>query len=439
MKRKITTDLLTWKNKSDKLPLMLQGARQVGKTYALLSFGKLNYKNTAYFNFEESNEIQAIFKRNLNPERILRELAAFSGQSILPGDTLVIFDEIQECQEAITSLKYFAEEAPGYHVVTAGSLLGVNIARLPPYSFPVGKVDILQLNPMDFEEFLWAMDQRPLSELIREHYIKNEPLSLHEIAMDWYRKYLAVGGMPRSVSIYKETQDLDYVTETLKTLNNSYVADMAKYASRQETVRIMAVWASVPSQLAKDNRKFQYGMVKHGGRSHEYATSLDWLASAGMITRCQLVSQGIPPLSVYARPDNFKVYMLDTGLLCAKFDVPLNMVLNLPYLNMTFKGPLAENYVCQALTANGITPYYWTSQRKAEVDFVIQDNSGNIIPIEVKSGDNVKSKSLHIFHNTFKSEYMIRVSTKNFGFEGNIKSIPLYSLFCLTNNITATI
>ncbi|MDR1579348.1 MAG: ATP-binding protein [Synergistaceae bacterium] len=430
MERKIVKSLLTWKNNPDKLPLLLQGARQVGKTYTLLSFGKCHYKNVAYFSMEESKEIPAIFERDLNPERIVLELSARSGQTILPGDTLIIFDEIQACEQALTSLKYFAERASQYHVIAAGSLLGVAMKR-EKFSFPVGKVDMLHLYPMDFEEFLWAIGRKDLCGLIREAYGGFTPLSLHDTAMDLYKTYLAVGGMPRAVGEYADKRDFDFVAAALKTLNDSYIADMAKYAAPQETARVMAAWASVPAQLAKENHKFQYKVIKPGARASDYEVALDWLRAAGMINKCVHVTEGKLPLSVYAQNETFKVYMVDTGLLCSKFDIPPSAVLHTPHTFDGFKGAMAENYICQALVANGITPYYWTSAGRAEVDFVFQDKSGGIIPLEAKSAENVRSKSLRGYRDIYKPPYVIRVSAKNFGFENGIKSIPLYAMFCL--------
>ncbi len=430
MERKIINDLLSWKNKPDRQPLVLQGARQVGKTYILLSFGKQYYKNVAYFSMEESKEIPSVFERDLNPERIVRELSAHSGQTILPDDTLIIFDEIQASEQALTSLKYFAERAPEYHIIAAGSLLGVAMKR-EKFSFPVGKVDMLHLYPMDFEEFLWAVGEERLCGVIRESYEDFSPLSLHESAMDLYKTYLAVGGMPRVVQEYADKRDFDFVVALQRTLNDSYIADMAKYATPQETTRIMAAWASVPAQLAKENRKFQYKVIKSGARAKDYELALDWLSAAGMITKCAHVTEGKMPLSAYAENEAFKVYMVDTGLLCSKLDIPVNVILHTPQTFDGFKGALAENYICQALAVNGIRPYYWTSNGKAEVDFIFQDRQGNIIPLEAKSADNVRSKSLRSYREIYKPVYSIRVSAKNFGFENDIKSIPLYAMFCL--------
>jgi len=430
MKRKIVKYLLSWSNNPNKQPLLMQGARQVGKTYTLLSFGKEYYKNVAYFNLEESKEIPAIFERDLNPDRIIRELAAHSGQSILPGDTLVIFDEIQACEQALTSLKYFAEKSPQYHIIAAGSLLGVAMKR-EKYSFPVGKVDMLHLYPMDFEEFLWAVGQEGLCNLIHEAYENFTVMSLHETAMDLYKIYLVVGGMPRVVQEYADKRDFDFVVALQRTLNDSYIADMAKYTTPQETTRVMAAWASVPAQLSKENRKFQYKVIKSGARAKDYEITLDWLKAAGMINICVQVTSGKLPLAYYAENEIFKVYMVDTGLLCSKLDIAAHVVLHTPYSFDGFKGALAENYIMQALVANGINPYYWSSPGKAEVDFVFQDRQGNIIPLEVKSADNTRSKSLRNYQDIYKPAYSIRVSARNFGFENGIKSVPLYAVFCL--------
>ena len=430
MERKIVKDLLAWKNNPKRQPLLLQGARQVGKTYILLSFGKEHYKNVAYFSMEESKALTAIFERDLIPERIVRELAAHNGQTIMPEDTLIIFDEIQACEQALTALKYFAEKAPQYHIIAAGSLLGVAMKR-EKFSFPVGKVDMLHLHPMDFEEFLWAIGQKNLCGLIREAYDGFSPLPLHDMAMDLYKTYLVVGGMPRVVQEFADKQDFDFVIAHQRTLNDSYIADMAKYASPQETTRNMAAWASVPAQLAKENRKFQYKIIKSGARAKDYEFALDWLKSAGMINKCVHITEGKLPLSAYADNEAFKVYMVDTGILCSKLDIAANVVMHTPHSFDGFKGALAENYIMQALVVNGITPYYWTSPGKAEVDFVFQDKQGNIIPLETKSAENVRSKSLRYYRDMYKPIYSIRVSAKNFGFENGIKSIPLYAMFCL--------
>lgn len=430
MERKIVKILEEWKNKADRMPLIIYGARQVGKTYTALSFGKSHYMNTVYFNMEDSEEVTAIFDRDLDPDRIVRELSAKSGQTIFKGDTLIIFDEIQACERALTSLKYFCEKEPEYHIIAAGSLLGVALNR-ERYSFPVGKVEMLTLYPLDFEEFMWAIGEQRLCTLIHESFDNFSPLSLHETAMDIYKTYLVVGGMPKAVEEFVTKKDFNFVVAAQKSLNDAYIADMAKYASPQETTKIMAAWASVPAQLAKDNHKFQYKVIKSGARAYEYETPLDWLKAAGMINKCIKVTEGKMPLGAYADNSLFKVYMMDTGLLCSKFDIAASVVTNSPSSFDGFKGALAENYIMQALVTNGFTPYYWESQGKAELDFLFQDRKGNIIPLEAKSSTNVKAKSLMKYIETYKPPYAIRVSAKNFGYENGIKSIPLYALFCM--------
>jgi len=430
MERKIVKDLLSWKNDPEKQPLLLQGARQVGKTYTLLSFGKACYKNVAYFSMEESKEITSIFARDTNPKRILRELAAYSGQTILPEDTLVIFDEIQACENALKSLEYFAEKAQQYHIIAAGSLLGA-ATRHEEFSFTIDKTDLLYLYPMDFEEFLWAVGQDEISGSIRDAFNDLMPLQLHDTAMDLYKTYLVVGGMPRAVQEYAEKRDFDFVTAIQKTLNDSYIADMVKYAAPQETARIMAAWGSVPAQLAKDNRKFQYKVIKPGARSKDYETALEWLSAAGMINKCVHVTGGWTPLPAYAENDSFKVYLVDTGLLCSKLGIPVDTVLYTPHSFEGLKGALCENYIMQALVANGLDPYYWTSPGKAEVDFVFQDSLGNIVPLEARSAENVHAKSLRNYRELYQPEYSIRVSARNFGYESGIMTIPLYAMFCL--------
>lgn len=430
MERKMSKKLLEWKNNKEKTPLILYGARQVGKTYTILSFGKENYKNVAYINFEDNAEISKIFEQDLEVERIIKELSVKLGITILEEDTLIFFDEIQACERALTSLKYFAESKTKYHVVAAGSLLGIAINR-QKYSFPVGKVKMLTLYPLDFEEFLWALDKKDLANMIRQAFSENKEFSLHSLANEYYRLYLAIGGMPRAILEYKEKQDMNFVTAILKDINNSYIADMAKYATSTETTKIMAVYNIISAQLAKENKKFQYKLIKSGARAYEYETAINWLNASGIINQCTKIKEGKLPLSAFIEPESFKIYMSDVGLLCNKFGIPTNIVI-VENDNMNdFKGALAENYVCNSLVQCGLKPYYWESNGKAEVDFVVQDKEGNIIPIEVKSSIHTRSKSLNVFKSLYKIPYSIRISTKNFGFENDIKCIPLYSVFCL--------
>lgn len=429
MERKIKNKLIDWKQSDDRKPLILQGARQVGKTYSVLSFGKECYKSCVYFNFESNSELAKIFERDLEPERIIMELSAKSGQNILKHDTLIFFDEIQACERALSSLKYFNENANDYHIIAAGSLLGVAVNR-NNYSFPVGKVDFMNMYPLDFEEFLMALGQEKLMEAIKECYHTSTPFSLHDTAMMYYRTYLLTGGMPSVVMKYIEKKDFDFVKAEQKNLNDAYIADMAKYATPHETTKIMAAFESIPAQLAKENKKFQYKVIKSGAKANQYETPLDWLKSSGMIIKCNKVTEGNLPLAAYKEPSSFKIYLSDVGLLTSKFDIPANIILSGNANFDRFKGALTENYAAQALVTNGHTIYYWESNGKAELDFVMQDEQGNIIPIEVKSGEHTKSKSLGVFTSRYQCDYAIRISGKNFGFENYIKSVPLYAV-CL--------
>ena len=430
MERKIVNRLIKWKNSADRKPLILQGARQVGKTYTALSFGKEYYKSCVYFNFENNSELAKIFERDLVPERIVMELSAKSGQSILKNETLIFFDEIQACERALSSLKYFNESANDYHIIAAGSLLGVAVNR-EKYSFPVGKVDFMNMYPLDFEEFMMALGQEKLINSIKESFAGNTPLSLHETAMDYYRIFLLTGGMPSVVMKYIEKRDFDFVKAEQKNINDAYIADMAKYATPNETTKIMAAFESIPAQLSKENKKFQYKVIKSGAKANQYETPLDWLKSSGIIIKCHKTTEGNLPLKAYCDFSSFKIYLADVGLLTSNFDIPANIILSGNAHFDRFKGALAENYVAQALTANGHNIFYWESGGKAELDFVMQDNRGNIIPIEVKSGEHTKAKSLGVFTSRYQCNYAIRISGKNFGFENNIKSVPLYAAWLI--------
>lgn len=430
MKRKITQALASWKARKHHKPLLIHGARQVGKTYAALSFGKSAYQNVVYLNFEGNPELAQIFERNLDPARLLAELSAFFGATILPHETLLIFDEVQACERALTSLKYFAEQAPDFDIIAAGSLLGVALRR-ETYSFPVGKVDTLTLHPLDFEEFLWALGEDALASAIRTSFEDRTPCPIHEKALDLYHLYLAVGGLPQAAKTYCDTQDFDFVQSEQKNLVNAYLADMAKYATPQETTRILAVWQSLPAQLAKENKKFQYKTVKTGARAYQYATALTWLKASGLIEVCRCVTEGTLPLAAFTKPDAFKIYLADTGLLCARYGIPAHLLLHAPHSFDAFKGALTENYVMQALVTNGLMPYYWTDKNQAEVDFVLQTKTGDILPIEVKSAAHVRAKSLQAFRKRYAPPYAIRISSRNFGYEDGLFSLPLYAVFCL--------
>lgn len=431
MKRKISQFLIEWKNNPYRKPLILQGARQVGKTYSILEFGRNNYENVAYFNFETNPSIGKTFEESLEPGYLIPILSRIANQTIVREKTLIFFDEVQLCERAITSLKYFCENAPEYHVIVAGSLLGLAVGR-EKYSFPVGKVDMKTLYPMDFEEFLLALNEESLVTQIQNCYDNNTqmPQAVHEAAMNYYRQFLVVGGMPDCVDKFVETKDYILIRHTQKTILASYLNDMSKYNRANEIKKTRLVYDNITVQLSKKNTRFQYKLIKKGGRASEFENAIEWLTLSGIATRIYQVEQAVKPLENYRNIDSFKTYVSDVGLLCAKKDVVAEDVLYLSEELNDFKGGMTENFVCCQLIANGYTCYYWLSSRGAEVDFIIQ-RAGKIIPVEVKSAENTKAKSLSVYIETYKPEYSIKISGKNFGFENGIKTIPLYATFCL--------
>lgn len=432
MERLIMNNLVKWKESNDRKPLLLKGARQVGKTFVLLEFGKKYYDNVVYLHFEGNTEtLNKIFAPDLNPKRIIEELSAYSRQSIFPHKTLIIFDEIQACEQALTSLKYFCEEAPEYHIVAAGSLLGLAINR-GKFSFPVGKVDMLTMYPLSFEEFLLAMGNDNLIGKIKDAYNDFTPLAdvYHNLALELYRKYLVIGGYPAAVKTYLETDNFDAVRSVQADISDSYIADMTKYATPNETIRSIAIFNTLPSQLAKENTKFQYAVIKSNARANDYELSLQWLKAASVVLENIKVTEGKLPLSVYEQLDAFKIYYSDVGLLCFKSGtLPQDILVN-SVMSDRARGLLAENYVAEQLVGQGYRLNYWESNGKAELDFIVRQND-SVVPIEVKSADNVRARSLKIFVDKYAPAYSIRLSAKNFGFENGIKSIPLYAIFCL--------
>ena len=430
MERKIEQELILWKNSTSRQPLVLHGARQVGKTFIVKKFANEHYNNFVYLNFESNSRLQAVFENDLSPARILLELSVMMGVKINKHTTLLFFDEIQACERALTSLKYFCEESPDYHIIAAGSLLGVALHR-EQYSFPVGKVSIKTLYPFDFEEFLWAVSGKDAAKIIRDCYDANSSCSIHEHFMAQFRLYLSIGGMPQVINTYLNTSNFDEVATTQRGIVDAYIADMAKYSQPTDTVKIMATFNSVPSQLAKENKKFQYKFIKSGARSYQFETAIDWLCASGIVSKCVRIHQGHYPLSAFVEPTFFKIYMGDVGLLSSKLGIAAQVILaDNEQLNF-FKGALIENYVANILLSNGLNCNYWESEGKAEVDFVIQTKAGDCIPVKVKSSENVRSKSLQQYIIKYHPAYSIRISTKNFGFENGIKSVPLYACFCV--------
>lgn len=432
MERNIMKELVEWKNEhNNRMPLVLYGVRQVGKTYILRELGDRYFKNTVYVNFERMKIISDYFLGELNPDRIIRFLEEYFNQKIIPDETLIIFDEIQACERALTSLKYFCEDAPEYHVAAAGSLLGVAINR-EQYSFPVGKVVMKTLYPLRFDEFLAALGQKHLVGIITEHFNSMEELSeaTHRELLDWYKRYQLIGGMPAAVKSYMESELLTNVQEMQSMILNSYTADMAKYTSDSESTKIRNCFFSIPAQLAKENKKFQYKLIRKGATAGLFGDSIAWLIHSGVVLSCDRVTRAELPLIGFRDVSAFKLYLSDVGLMAAFAGIlPENIIRN--ELSDVYRGSLAENYVAQTLKAGGYDLYYWTNDSPSlEVDFLIQ-KEGKVIPIEVKSGQNVHAKSLKHFEKMYQPDKIIRMSEKNFGTDGKIYSVPLYAAFCV--------
>ena len=431
MYRKITDFLKVWKEGSHRKPLILQGARQVGKTYSILEFGRTHYENVAYFNFETNPKLNKTFEENISPDYLVPILSHIAGQTIVKEKTLIVFDEIQLCERALTSLKYFCEDAPDYHIIVAGSLLGVAVNRAK-FSFPVGKVDMKTIYPMDMEEFLLAIGENVLVTQIKNCFKTNMPMpsALHDKALYLYRQYLVVGGMPECVSQFIQTKDYILIRHIQDTILASYLNDMSKYNTLNEIKKTRLAYDNITVQLSKKNTRFQYKLIKKGGRASEFENAIEWLCLSGIVSQVYKVEQIKKPLENYRDIDAFKIYVSDLGLLCAKKDLAANDILYMVEELNDFKGGMVENYVNVQLSINGYNTYYWESARGAEIDFVIQRN-GKLIPIEVKAADNTKAKSLRVYMNTYKPAYAIKLSTKNFALEDNQKIVPLYAAFCI--------
>ena len=431
MKRKIIDNLVEWKDSQNRKPLIVNGARQIGKTYIINEFGKANFSNLVYINLETNPAVRKIFEGNIEPSYLIQSLELHTDQRIVAGETLLFLDEIQASERALTSLKYFCEQAPQYHVVSAGSLLGVAINR-SNYSFPVGKVDEINMYPFDFEEFLWALGRKKLGETIREHYAKSEPLpeAIHNMSLELYNHYCIVGGMPEVISDFIKNNSFLTIKNPQAKILNEYIADMAKYADYATSVKIRACYESIPAQLAKENHKFQYKIVQKGGTATIFGVAIDWLQQAGIVLKCQKIEHGFIPIKAYQYYPDFKLYMGDIGMLTMLSGFPSQMILNSIETNNTFMGAISENYVAQAFMAKSIPLHYWKSEETAEIDFVFQDNV-DVIPVEVKKGLRTRSGSMALFTKKYNSPYSIRISQKNFGFENNIKSVPLYAVFCI--------
>ena len=424
--------LINWKNSGMEKPLMVIGVRQIGKTYTIQKFIKENFEEYIYFNLEKEEYLREIFEKIIDSEKIMDEIELYIGKKIDISKTILFFDEVQVSEKFIVSLKYFCESKRPYKIICAGSLLGVKINRFND-SFPVGKIQMEHMYPMSFEEFLIALNKEMLLEKIKESYENMIPLPTfaHEEALLLYKRYLCVGGMPEAVKnfISNESDILKYDSNILSNIIDMYIADMNKYVKNSlETVKIEKVYKNIPVQLAKDKKTFKYNLIEANARKRMYEHPIEWLISSGMILSSNKIKKAEIPLKVYQDEEYFKLYLSDVGILVAMSEIRFNdLILDKTF---SFREAITENYVAQEFTANDISLYYWTYGINAQVDFIIYNNDG-IIPVEVKSGDNVRSTSLKFYISENKPKYSIRLSTRNFGFENNIKSIPLYAAFCI--------
>ena len=430
MQRKIYQQLLDWKSDKNKKPLIIEGARQIGKTYIVNMFAKKEYKNSIYINFELDESWSSIFD-NLNPDDILNQIKSISKIDIIPNETLIIFDEIQKSEKAINSLKYFCENKKDIDIIALGSLLGIAVNR-EHFSFPVGKVNLLRMYQLDFEEFLRAMGEEEKISIIKECYEKFIPINdmLHKQLLDLYRKYLYIGGMPEVVKSYIETDDLKMARIKQDEIINTYARDMAKYNSKTEHSKTLLTYDSIVINLAKENKKFMYSNIKSTARAKDYENATEWIELAGIGKKIYCIKQVKVPLEAYKDREVFKFYINDTGLLSSKAKIMYEEIMNEDDIFSDFKGGLAENYIVSQLLMNTDELYYYKDDKNIEIDFIIKENS-DIIPIEVKAGKRTKSNSLNNYIQKYNPKYAIRLSMKNFGFENNIKSIPLYAAFCI--------
>lgn len=421
MKRNAMRDLVQWKESEDRKPMVLKGARQVGKTWLMKEFGSNYYQNYVYFNFDEEDELKSIFGKNKNPQRIIELLSMIADEKILPGDTLIIFDEVQECPEALNTLKYFKEKANEYHVIAAGSLLGTLLAQ--PKSYPVGMVNLLNIHPLTFDEFLEATD-----ESLYKYYCsiqKEQPIEeiFHNRLMEAYNFYLIIGGMPECVTSWVNHKDPAKISQIQHELIEVYENDFSKHNGKVNSGRILMVFRSIVAQLAKANEKFMYGAVREGGRARDFEEAIEWLVSAGMINRVYNVSKMEHPLAAFDKLDSFKLFVFDTGLLKHMAGVDNSAILL--QSNYQFKGPLTENYVLQQFCGQfEIEPRYF-SDRSGEIDFVLQYGT-EIIPVEVKGGEDKSAPTFKRYTNEKQPAHAIRLSKRPYLKNGLITNMPLY-------------
>lgn len=423
IKRTLLESLIAWKNKRKRKPLILQGARQVGKSWLLKKFGETSFTNCVVVNFDRDVAIRNLFSVTKDPKRLIEQISLIKGEPVLPETTLLVFDEIQDCDEALNSLKYFKEDAPEYAVACAGSLLGVAM-RKKGRSFPVGQVDFMTLYPLSFTEFLGATDERLHGILEAYRSADALPQILIEEFNEKLKLYMAIGGMPEAVVDWIETRDLSVVDSTLEGILKSYPLDFSKYASSAEVIRIQQIWNSMRNQLSKDNKKFKYSEVQKGARAREYDAAVEWLCAAGLTHKvCNTETVKIP-IKAYENSSAFKLYLNDLGLLRVMFQLDSGAIMEGNNLFTEFKGVVAENYVLLSLLQQGMCPLYWSSGNQAEIEFVVE-RKNTVIPIEVKSGMSVTAKSLSEFRKRYTPPFAVRLSLRNLQFRDGLLNLPL--------------
>ena len=433
MYRKLIEDLKKWKSSAHRKPLIIQGARQTGKTWIMQEFGRTEYKQVAYLFCQENPALESLFNQPFDVERMINGFQMLCGFKIIPEDTLIILDEIQEIPKALTSLKYFCERCPEYHIICAGSLLGIALHK--DNSFPVGKVNFLNLYPLSFTEFLTATGKQQMAELILN---KNQDSALLSSFSENYKEalrlYFYIGGMPEAVSTWIETNDFKEVRRVQKEILLAYEKDVSKHTSSEMANKIEQVWNSLPGQLAKENKKFLYSAVKESARAREYENAINWLKNAGLITKVHRVTKPGIPLKGYEDFDAFKIFIHDIGLLCSMTELSAKTLLEGNKLFTEFKGSLTEQYVCQQLLSEvGVVPYYWSAKdAKSEIDFLVQMDE-NIVPIEVKAEINLQAKSLKQYRENHNPEMAFRFSLSDFADHGCLKDIPLYDIAWIKN------
>lgn len=426
MERFIMEKLIQWKNKKNRKPLIIKGARQVGKTWLMKEFGKRYFKKTAYINFDNNNRLKNLFEQDYDIERILMAVNIESGVRVNADDTLIIFDEIQENPKAIASLKYFCENAGEYAVIAAGSLLGVAIHK--GVSFPVGKVETLDLNPLNFREFLSAVGQESLTELLdsRDYVLMS---SFRDKYIDWLKKYYYIGGMPEVVEAFIQSRDFTEVRRIQNTIVELYEDDFSKHTTENELPRIRMVWNSIPMQLAKENKKFFFGQIKEGARAKEFEIAIEWLLDCGLIHKVYRVRKPAVPLKAYVEFSAFKIFMADIGLLSALSELDAKSILEGSSIFTEFKGALTEQYVLQQLISDTeYIPYYYSPEKsQMEIDFMIQ-KEGAVVPIEVKAEENLRAKSLKTYCEKNKPAYAVRTSMSDYREQEWMCNIPLWAI-----------